>query len=164
MIFNLDILEFILISFTFVGSVGAIFGYAINLKYSFPKEESFKEFVNIFYTLNRVVHVALFVVVGFSLFVFGIFDNNSLEIYDSSVKIALLTINAGVLILLNMKMLSFKFAPQVVVSTWVSLTVFNSYKLFYNQELELLSFAFVYAAILIIIYSIFYIIKKVYEK
>ena len=160
----LSLLENLIIGILFGVSTVAVISYALSLRYGFPTEGVGNHLIKTIYTLLRLFHICILILVSSVFLLYGIFDSISDVQIEYGIKFFVLLVNAFVAYGMAKHFFQIKYFAPVMAAGWYFLATFHSYALFLSVE-QILTPLIIYAGYIVIFEIIFkvlpYIVKPV---
>ena len=124
-------------AFTFIEStaVGVLLGastvavitYALSLRYGYPREGVGHHIIQSVYTLMRLFHIFLVILVAVALVLFGIFDGVLEAQVEYGAKAVLLLINGVIAYLMARRLLPVAYGAAGIAAGWYFIASFHTY-------------------------------------
>ena len=108
-------------------STVAVISYALCLRHGYPREGIGNALIQGVYTLIRVFHVLLAIVVAVSIIVFGVFDGLLEAQVEYGVKASVLFINGLIACGMAYRILPVAYAAPFIAAGWYFLASYHTY-------------------------------------
>ncbi len=136
----------------------AVISYALCLKYGYPKEGVGNRLIQAVYTLIRLFHIFLAVLVVLFIIIFGIFDGVLEAQVEYGVKAVILCINALLAYGMARHLVPLDYAAPVIAAGWYFLASYHAYTA--HIVLTAILLPFVWYLLFIIIFQIVFIVLR----
>ena len=108
----------------------AVVSYALCLRYGYPHEGIGKHLIQSIYSVIRVMHIFLAILVVLSLVVFGLLDGIETAQIEYGVKAGVLMLNAVIAFCMAKHLVAIAYTAPTIAAGWYFLAAFHSYTLY----------------------------------
>ncbi len=122
-------IESTIVSILLGASTIAVLSYALSLKYGYPREGFGNIFIHWIYTLIRVLHIFLAILVALSLFIFGVLDGSLTAQVEYGIKAAILFFNGGIAYGMAHGRIPVPYGAPGIAAGWYFLAAYHTFSL-----------------------------------
>ncbi len=145
-------------------STFAVISFFICSKFGYPKSGVGNILIHLFYSVIRMCHVILGIIVLVTLVIFGFLDNSSFIIQAYSVKAFVLVVILIAAILMKERKIDLVIGAPIAASGWYFLASFSSYTTVVGAVPILLNVVIWYLFYIVLAFLFFIITERKFKK